>query len=232
MTYLYVLKKTAQERDRFREKYPQRPIWAQSGARPHRQILKPPSDKSKLKMKRIKTGRETETSGGEESAQEDSLGREASPVLAEHYITPRNTQAILEAPTQVVDLGVATPQGRWGSQSSTILSGEPSFEPSQVPTHSQPSESRDHEWKSSQPREQGQVIDPFLTNMTNIQQAPPANLESTSLFMPEPASSLPPAASPRNPSPQAEINARIDAWIERHVRGSGRGPSHPRIRVN
>lgn len=163
------------------------------------------------------TETETETSGGEEIAQEDSLGREASPILAEHYRSPRDTQAILEAPTQVVDLGVVAPQGGWGSQSTEILSGEPSFEPSQDPPHSQPSESRDHEWKSSQPQEQEQVIDPFLTNMANTPQSPFANLKSPSLVIPEPASS-PPAATTRNPSPQAEINARIDAWIERHVR--------------
>lgn len=190
---------------------------------------------------------ETETSGEEESAKEDSLGREASPILAEHYRIPRNTQAILEAPTQVVDLGVATPQGGWGSQSTAILSGEPSFEPSQDQPHSQASESRDHEWKSSQPREQEPAIDPVFTNMTNTQQSPstnlefpslfiperaaspPPNLDSPSLFIPDPASSppytAPPAATPRNPSPQAEVNARIDAWIERHVR-AGRVEAH------
>lgn len=189
---------------------------------------------------------ETETSGGEESAKEDSLGREASPILAEHYRIPRNTQAILEAPTQVVDLGVATPQGGWGSQSTAILSGEgePSFEPR---PHSQPSESRDHEWKSSQPREQEPVIDPVFTNMTNTQQSPSSELESPSLFIPERASSHPlnlespslsipdpassppntaaPAATPWNPSPQAQVNARIDAWIERHV-SAGRVEAH------
>lgn len=183
---------------------------------------------------------ETESSGGEESAKDDSLGREASPILAEHYRVPRNTQAILEAQTQVVNLGLATPQGGWDSQSTAILSGEPSFEPSQDPPHSQPSESRDHEWKSSQPREQEPVIDPVFTNMTNTQQSPslfiperafspPPNLESPSLFIPDPASSpphtAPPAATPRNPSPQAEVNARIDAWIERHVR-AGRVEAH------
>lgn len=214
------------EEDRPRKRRCQREIPSTPDLSPKRSPSPSPDPQTPLRQLRIRneknqnweTETETETSGGEESAQEDSLGREASPVLAEHYRTPRNTQAILEAPTQVVDLGVATPQGGWGSQSTTILSGEPSFEPSHVPIDSQPSESRDHEWKSSQPREQEQVIDPLLTNMSNTQQAPPANLESSSLFIPEPTSSLPPAATPRDPSLQAEINARIDVWIERHVR--------------
>lgn len=209
------------EEDRPRKRQRQREIPSTPDLSPKRSPSPSPDPQTPLRQLKIRNEKnqnwetETETSGGEESAQEDSLGREASPVLAEHYRTPRNTQAILEAPTQVVDLGVATPQGGWGSQSTTILSGEPSLEPSQDPTHSQPPESRDHEWKSSQPREKEQVIDPFLTNMTNTQKSPPANLEFPSLFIPEPASSLLPAT---NPSPQAEINARIDAWIERHVR--------------
>lgn len=212
------------EGDRLRKRRCRREIPSTPDLSPKRSPSPSPNPPTPLRQVKIRKKEnqnwetETETSGGEESAEEDSLGREASPVLAEHYRTPRDTQAILEAPTQVVDLGVATPQGGWGSQSTTILSGEPSFEPSQDPPHSQPSESRDHEWKSSQPREQEQVIDPFLTNMTNTKQSPSANLESPSLFIPEPASSPPPAATPRNTSPQAEINARIDAWIERHVR--------------
>lgn len=230
-----------------RKRRHQREIPSTPDLSPKRSPSPSPNPQTPLRRPDIRNERnqnwETETSGGEESAQEDSLGREASPILAEHYRIPRNTQAILEAPTQVVDLGVATPQGGWGSQSTAILPAEPSFEPSQDLAHSQPSESRDHDWKSSQPREQEPVIDPFLTNMTNTQQSPPPNMESPSLFIPEPAyspppnlgspflfiphpaSSPPPAATPRNPSPQAEVNARIDAWIERHVR-AGRVEAH------
>lgn len=229
-----------------RKRRRQREIPSTPDLSPMRSPSPSPNPKSPLIQPGIRNKRnqnwETETSDGEESAQEDSLGREASPVLA-HYSIPRNTQAILEAPTQVVDLGVATPQGGWGSQSTAILSGEPFFESSQDPPYSQPSESRDQQWKSSQPREQEPVIDPFLTNMTNTQQSAPPNLESPSLFIPEPASfpppnleppslfipdpasSPPPAATPQNPSPQAEVNARIDAWIERHVR-AGRVETH------
>ena len=219
------------EEDRPRKRRRQREIPSTPDLIPRPSPSPLPDPQTPLKQLDIRNGRdqdwetETETSSGEESVQEDSLGREASPVLAEYYRTPRDTQAILEAPTQVVDLGVATPQGGWGSQSTAILSGESSFKPSQDPPHSQPSETRDQEWKSSQPREQEQVIDPLLTNMTNTQQFLPLSLESQSLFIPEPASSPTPAAIHRNPSTQAEVNARIDAWIERHVR-AGRVEVH------
>lgn len=215
-----------------RKRQRQREIPSTPDLSPKRSTSPSPNPQTPLIRPEIRNERdqnwEAETSGGEESAKEDSLGREASPILAEHYRIPRNTQAILKAPTQVVDLGVATPQGGWGSQSTAILSGEGehSFEPR---PHSQPSESRDHEWKSSQPREQEPVIDPVLTNMTNTQQSPFSNQESPSLFMPDPASSpahtAPLADTPRNPSPQAQVNARIDAWIERHVR-AGRVEAH------
>lgn len=212
------------EADRPRKRQRQREIPSTPDLSPKRSPSPSPSPRTPLREIDARNERnqnwetETETSSGEVSAQEDSLGREASPILAEHYKTPRDTQAIFGAPTQVVDLDLAAPQGGWGSQSTAILSGEPSFEPSQDPPHSQHSESRDREWKSSQNQEQEQVIDPCLTNMINTQQSPLANLESPSLFIPEPASSPSLAVAPRNPSLQAEINARLDTWIERHIR--------------
>lgn len=137
---------------------------------------------------------EPDDSSEDESTQEDDrpLGGEASPVLSDHYPMhgTQGTQGILEAPTQVVDLEVASPEGGW--ETADEGHREPSEDPSTPAA--------------------GKVNLEWDTQMQSTEAVFDDRTQVLDLSPPEPD-----VGASEDALPQAEVNARLDAWIDGHI---------------